>query len=172
MPEGATWLYGFIGEYPWAAAFNTEPESYRSRGGNEASLIERFNPVSSSIAAEWEYDASLSTNMHIPVPSRLLFGPRDLWWDGHDAFRRDDGTVALRAPAISLPGPSALIADHDDLLRRLKRIDKAFVWTLLGEKIIIGGFRSNRSARCTFSQVAMLKADGSIKFSKVTFFND
>jgi hypothetical protein len=26
MPEGATWLYGFAGEYPWATSFNTEPD--------------------------------------------------------------------------------------------------------------------------------------------------
>ncbi|MBZ5672399.1 MAG: hypothetical protein LAO04_22090 [Acidobacteriia bacterium] len=172
MREGASWLYGFAGEYPWGPAFNTEPEWYNERGGNDSDLPCSFIPVCSEVVAEWEYDASLPRNLHIPVPARVFFEPGDLWWNGQDGFLQEHGETAFRAAGVTEPGPSALIVNYDDLLQRLKRINKRLIWTLLGEKIILGGPHDTVSPRCTFSQVATLNEDGSIRSSELTFFED
>jgi hypothetical protein len=50
MPEGATWLYGFAGEYPWATPFNTEPEEWHGRGGYRYDLPVSFTPSWSWLA--------------------------------------------------------------------------------------------------------------------------
>jgi hypothetical protein len=50
MPGGATWLYGFAGEYPWATSFNTEPEEWHGRKGVGDDLCQDVTRVSSSCA--------------------------------------------------------------------------------------------------------------------------
>lgn len=172
MPEGASWSYGFAGEYPWGAAFTTEPEWYHGRGGNSSESSYDFIPACSEIAAEWQYDASLPRNIHIPVPARVFFDPGDLWWNGQDGFIQEQRGTVFCAPEVVEPGPPALIADRADLLERLNRINKRVIWTLLGEKLVIGGPHDKRSPRCTFSQAAILNGRGSIRFSKLKFFND
>jgi len=62
--------------------------------------------------------------------------------------------------------------NHDELLQRLRRINKRLIWTLLGEKLMIGGPDDRRSPRCKFSQVAMLNEDGSIRFSELAFSDE
>lgn len=172
MPEGATWLYGFAAEYPWGAAFNMEPESYHESGSDQSELPGGFTPVNVELAAEWQYDASLPENRYFSLPSRVFFQSGDLWWNGKDGFRRADGETVFRAPDVTEPGPSALIANPDELLLRLKRIHKQLIWTLLGEKLIIGGPHDQRFPRRTFSQVAMFNSNGSIKSSDLVFFDD
>lgn len=129
-------------------------------------------PVCSEVVAEWEYDASLPRFLYIPVPARVFFEPGDLWWNGQDGFLQEHRETVFRAPGVTEPGPSALIVNRDDLLQRLKRINKRLIWTLLGEKLIIGGPHDRRSPRRTFSQVAMLNEGGSIRFSELTVFDD
>ena len=45
MPQSATWLYGFAGEYPWGTAFNTEPETWHGRGSFREELPVPFSPT-------------------------------------------------------------------------------------------------------------------------------
>jgi len=99
MQEGASWPYGFTGEYPWGPAFNTEPEWYHGRGGNDSGLPCSFIPVCSELIAEWEYDASLPRNLHLPVPARMFFEPDDLWWNGQDGLLQGHGETVSARPA-------------------------------------------------------------------------
>lgn len=170
MPEGAQWLYGFAGEYPWGPAFNTEQESYHSRG-DSAGLPCEFIPVCSEVVAEWQYDASLSRYAYVHVPARVFFQPGDLWWNGKDGYVNTVGETVFRAPDITEAGPSALIANRKDLLNRVRAIKKRLIWTLLGEKWILGGPDNRQYPHCTFSQVAMLEEDGSIRYSDLAFFD-
>jgi hypothetical protein len=171
MPEGASWLHGFAGEYPWGTAFNVEPEWYHSRGSNSA-LPCNFTPICSEVVAEWEYDSSLPRYPRINVPARVLFEPGDLWWNGKDGFLDKTGRTLFRSPNVSEGGPSALIADRDEFRERLARLKKRIVWTMLGEKRILAVRHDKPSPSCTFSQVAIMELDGSLRSSKLTFFVD
>jgi hypothetical protein len=170
MPEGAEWLHGFVGEYPWGAAYNIDPESYHRRGGH-SDLPCDFMPACDQVVAEWEYDASLPQSIYIPVPARVLFEPGDLWWNGKDGFLNGNGQTVFRAPNVTEAGPPALFADSDDLLPRLARIKKRLIWTLLGEKWILRGRDDKPRPSCTFSQTAMLEEDGSLRCSALAFFD-
>jgi hypothetical protein len=172
MPDGATWLHGFVGEYPWAAPFNTEPEWYHGSGRGDSGLPCEFLPVYVDVVAEWEYDASLPEYMHIGIPARAFFERDDILWNGQDSFQGKNKEIVMRVPSVSEDGPSALIAAPGDLRDRLKRLNKRLVWTLLGEKLIIGSPHDTKSPRCTFSQVAMLGDDGAVRCSELTFFDD
>lgn len=122
IPEGAEWLYGFAGEYPWGSAFNTEPEEWHSRGGFGQKLPINFIPAWNTLVMEWEYDASLPRNFHMLVPARVFFSPNDLWWDGRDGYRLLSGRTVFRDPSITEVGPASLLADADDLPERLERL--------------------------------------------------
>ena len=172
MPEGATWLYGFAGEYPWATPFNTEPEEWHGLGGSEHKPPFECIPTWNEIAAEWEYDVSFPENRYFLVPARIFFEPGDLWWNGQDGYRLINGRTIFRDPSLTQEGPRSLIVDLDDLIIRLKKLGRYIIWTLLGEKIIIGGVHSEPTPRRTFSQIARLKEDGTIEFGEMVFFDD
>ncbi len=172
MPEGPSWCYGFAAEYPWGAPFNTEPDEWHGMGGHEHDFPCTFLPINNQVAVEWEYDASLSGSLHLNVPARFFFDSGDLWWDNRDGFRRLGGRTVFRDPSATELGPSALIADVSDLLSRLQQTSRRLIWTLLGEKWIIGGRRDCDMHRRTFSQVALANEDGSLEVSDLVFFDD
>lgn len=172
MPEGATWLYGFAGEYPWATLFNTEPEEWHGRGGFGANLPVAYQPSWNQLAVEWEYDASLPRNFHMLVPARAFFSPPDLWWNGQDGYRLIRGRTVFRDPSITEAGPTSLLVDANDLVERLNLLGLRLIWTLLGEKWILGGPHDRQTPRRTFSQIACLGEDGSLHVGERVFFDD
>lgn len=172
MPEGATWLHGFAGEYPWATPLNTEPEEWHGRGGHGRDLPVSYTPSWSRLAVEWEYDASLPRRFRMIVPAREFFAREDLWWDGRDGYRLVDGRTVFRDPSVTEGGPAALVADADDLFERLEKLGFGLIWILLGEKWILGGRFDKQGPRRTFSQIARLHADGSVEIGERAFFED
>jgi len=106
------------------------------------------------------------------VPARTFFSQGDLWWDCRDGYRIVDGRTVFRDPRITEDGPSSLIVDYDDLLRRLDSLKLSLIWTVLGEKWILGGRSDEPSPRRTFSQIARLKDDGSVEIGDRVSFDD
>jgi len=172
MPKSATWLYGFVGEYPWAIPFNTEPEEWYSRGGYGHELTVDYIPTWNEIAAEWKYDASFPGNRYLLVPSPIFFSSGDLWWNARDGYRLLNGRTIFRDPSLIKNGPRSLIADFGNLIARLDRLGLGLIWTLLGEKIILGGTHDTQRSRRTFSQTAYIREDGSLYIGERVFFDD
>ena len=172
MPDGATWLYGFAGEYPWGTPFNTEPEEYYGEGRFADNSPVIFVPCWNQLAVEWEYDASLPRNLHMFVPARTFFSPADLWWDGQNGYYLANGRSVFRDPSVTEEGPAALMADADELPNLLEKLEMCLIWTLLGEKRIIGDHRDRQTPIRTFSQIACLKEDGSLHVGERVFFDD
>ena len=170
MPEGLT-LGGFIAEYPWTTSFKTIPDEWYSRAADLAP--EFLLPAWNSLHGEWEYDASLE-NTSVFVPAHLFFDGDDLWWDREGGYWRKDGRTVFLDPSLCQSGPSALLADEKDLWTRLQEMDRCLIWTLLGAKWTLGGSmtRSERTPINSFSQVAYMGADGSLRESDLTFFDD
>lgn len=172
MPEGATWLYGFAGEYPWATPFNTEPEEWHSRGRMGSDFQITLQPSWNKLAIEWEYDASLPRNFHMLVPARSFFSLSELWWDGQDGYGLINGKTFFRDPSVTEAGPASLLVDADDLLERLHKLGLRLIWTLLGEKWILGGSHDKKTPIRTFSQIACLNEDGSLHVGERVFFDE
>ena len=172
MPEGASWLHGFAGEYPWATPFNTEPDEWFSTGGHKYSLPATFLPCWNELAVEWEYDPTMSQSFHMVVPARIFFSPGDLWWDGRDGYRLVGGKTIFRDPSVTESGPGSLLADTDKLQERLDKLGLRLIWTLLGEKWILGSRGDDPVPRRTFSQIAYLDEEGSLKAEEQVFFED
>jgi hypothetical protein len=69
-------------------------------------------------------------------------------------------------------GPASLVADAEDLQERLRVSGKCLIWTMLGEKQIIGGMTEERTPMCTFSQIASLDGKGVLRTGERRFFRD
>lgn len=171
MPEWATYLYGFAGEYPWGTPFNTEPEEWHSLGRRTV-LPYTYIPCCNQLAMEWQYDSSVPRNFYMFVPARKFFSPGDLWWDGKDGYRLSNRRTIFRDPSVTEVGPAALMVDAAELLNRLDKLGMCLMWTLLGEKWFLGDPHDKPTPRRTFSQIARLKEDGSLHIGERVFFDD
>lgn len=172
MPDGATWLYGFAGEYPWATPFNLEPDEWYRQGGSGKRLPASLLPSWNDLAAEWEYDASFPRTLHLTLPARAFFALRDLWWNGRDGYRLLGGKTVFRDPSVLESGPTALLADAEDLVERLDKLGLSLIWALLGEKQTLGVDFDGSTPGRTFSQIARLREDGSVDIGDRVFFDD
>ena len=171
MPNNAKWLYAFVGEYPWASACNVETDDWlgfdtKARGSNL-----EFVPVFNEVVCEWEYDGTLPSSIYFHVPARAFFNAGPLWWDSVDGFATPDGKTVFRDPSASEGGPATLLAEVDELLLRLEKLGYRLVWTLLGEKWVLGD-EARATPRVTYSQTAFLNKDGSIAVGDRVFFDD
>lgn len=173
MPDGPTWLHGFAGEYPWGTLFTNESDALQGIGGyDEVKLPIACEPCWNQLAAEWEYDASLPRNFHMFVPARQYFPVSDLTWNGRNGYRLAGGKTVFMDPSVTEDGPAALLADADELAGLLEKLKMCLIWTLLGEKCILGGVNDGETPRRTFSQIARLEEDGSLCIGERVFFDD
>ena len=107
------------------------------------------------------------------VPARPFYEEGDLWWDGAGGYQLPTGPTVLKDPSVAEGGPSALLADASELSARLEKLGLALIWTMLGEKWILGGSSgTDQRPQRTFSQIARLMPDGSIVTGDRVFFED
>ena len=168
MPAAAQWSHGFPSEYPWATPFTTEPDEWHRTGGTDVSVP--YEACWNRILAEWEYDASLTRSFSVVVPATRFFSCGDLWWDGRDGYGVSSGRTVFRDPSVTEGGPASLVADVEDLAKRLERMGRCLIWSILGQKMILGGPLDGSLPPRTFGQVAQIRADGSFIVSDKVFF--
>jgi len=171
MPGGAKWLHVFVGEYPWASSCNVETDDWLGFGTKVDCSALEFIPVYNKVVGEWEYDGALPSSIYFHVPARAFFEAGPLWWNSAGGFSAPDGKTVFWDPSASEGGPATLLADADELLMRLKKLGYRLVWTLLGEKYVLGE-KAHGTPPITYSQTACLNEDGSILVGDRVFFDD
>jgi hypothetical protein len=171
LPEGGKWLHAFAGEYPWATTYNTEPDWYLGANPKvrDSDLI--LIHASNQVVIEWEYDATLHSSVYLQVPTKKFFRDGDLWWNGTDGFATAKGKTVFFDPQFRFGRPVTLLADFDDLIVRLDKIGYRLVWTLLGEKWVLGDERRD-APRIIYSQLAWLTNPGEVKVGERHFFEN
>jgi hypothetical protein len=171
MPTGAKWIYAFVGEYPWASACNVQTDDWLGFGTQVDRSKLEFVPVYNEVVCEHQYDGTMPTSIYFRVPARAFFKTGSLWWNGIDGFSNPEGKTIFRDPSASEGGPTTLLADLDDLLPRLEKLGCRLVWTLLGEKYVLGD-TTNDTPRMTYSQIASLNKNGTVTIGDRVFFDD
>jgi len=164
MPEGAEFHEGYVGEYPWGILFTMYPDRWHSRGGGKKAPA-RLVPVCNSVSSSYEEDAYQNGGITVHVPARVFFhGEAPLRWDGLSGYRDEQGRLRFLDPSATEPGSPALLVDRSYLLDFLRRHELAVVWSVLGEKIFIGG-HADASPRLEFSRAHLLDQSGVLRSS-------
>jgi hypothetical protein len=90
----------------------------------------------------WEssgYDCSIKQTVRVPTLTRYIAEGMHLNWLGREGklFDRAGILVALD-PSVETKGPSALLVRREPLLKWLRENQSRLLWTLVGEKQIMG----------------------------------
>src|SRR5262249_28541943 len=111
----------------------------------------------------YDEDGFQQGSIVIHLPAREFFDGERLRWDGLSGYSTRDGGLRFLDPSLTEPGQSALLVDRGYLLGYLRRKELALVWTVLGEKLVIG--HGAEAPRLAFSRAHILAQDGHLRSS-------
>jgi len=148
MPEGQEFYRLHFGELYWASAYqyHKDPDmgylgwqTVASRHNDKIS--KRLLPLSETYIAEaGTFDCSIDEGYLINVPIKQLFDGIEMHWAGVEgSFLDKNNQLVAFDPSVQQSGPGALLVCRDAFLRFLKQNDYEIVWTILGERRVIGG---------------------------------
>ena len=159
MPEPIRVISGnmFLGEYAWAPAFEYFIEFFNSDDSIEGwSYADGKCPVpvlpaSFSYSAEGGgFDCSIDDSYRLSLPPENFVKRLGLKWTGNGAdFIDGQGKTVAFDPATYEEGTSALLMHEDALNRFLMENDLALCWTIVGEKMVIGGYDRHQDLKFT-----------------------
>jgi hypothetical protein len=165
MPESHESYDIFLGEFFWSPVFKILDSSYYSwqrsprhgEGKIPAEILvanDEYSQVSTG------FDCSIEENIFINLPCRFLLDGMNLNWRGIEG-NWYDGREQLIAfdPSVRWQGPGVLLLRRDALLEFLDRQKLTLFWTLLGEKMMIGGamFREDYKGHLEINGAYILK---------------
>jgi hypothetical protein len=141
MPEPASLNNVYLGEYPWAAAFQIFDNPYNSRRGWSVQTNKKDVPVPIIIAADqytWEgnnLDSSIEETISFQLPCKWLIDSMHLIWDNASKFLEPSGQLVAFDPSFNSEGPSCLLVRKDSLKKFCADKGYSVVWILYGEKL-------------------------------------
>ncbi len=139
MPESAD-FYGILGEYPWHPSIG---ELDPDRGMRDDVPVPVVVPAARYVAGSGGFDCSMDETVSGFVPSPYLVSALDLSWRGHSfEYEDEEGHLVTLDPTAEDAGPPVLLMDRNALVRLLDERQLAIVWTVLGEKRIMGSLFS------------------------------
>ena len=90
------------------------------------------------------YDCSIDDTIHIYLPSKSIVDGMGLSWHGVEGSYFDQNSKLIAFdPSVTSAGPGALLINKPAFLRFLRANGYEILWTVLGEKNIIGGMGSS-----------------------------
>lgn len=145
MPESSDVHDVFFGELFWSPAhkYHHAPShgfEEWTRGDNDRV------PHPIKVTSEqyyWEakgYDCSVEETILVHVPAVWLAEHMGLRWSGVEGrFSDNRGNLVAFDPSVETEGPGVLLISRDALLEFLDTAGYDIIWTILGEKNIVGG---------------------------------
>ena len=133
----------FLGEFFWAPAFHHhfDQSGYDWTRGYDNRLPKEVLPIASGYIQEYTtYDCSIDDTISIRLPTRWIARQMGLRWNGVEGHPFDQkGNLIAFDPSVKTPGPQALLMNRDAFLQFLNENGYDLLWTVVGEKNIIGG---------------------------------
>ena len=148
MPEPPEGYPLYVGEYGWSPAFrDLHPDYLEDRGwvkpqprdGEECPVA--IQPASfTSLSESRGFDCSVEEGYSLRLPHRDYIDHLGLRWSGNGVdFLDEKGELAAFDPTAHGDGPSALLLREELLKEYLKDKGLALCWTVIGEKLGVGG---------------------------------
>ncbi len=144
MPESHKIHCVFLGEFFWSTAFQYHSCHDQWTDGRDNRIPKQVLVSTNQYMQEDSgYDCSTDETINIYMPAKLIVDKMNLQWNGVDGcfFDGRDNLIAFD-PSIRTPGAGALLMNRDAFLKFLDENDYDVIWTLVGEKRIMGDQRS------------------------------
>lgn len=150
MPESREFYRIFLGEFFWSPSFeyynsfNCQDDGW-TRGRRDNLIPKEILVSTERYLQEYSgYDCSIDETLRIYLPAKWLVERMGLRWNGAEGHFFDDrGNLIAFDPSIRSPGPGALLINRGVFLKFLSDNDYDILWTIHGEKNIIGGMISH-----------------------------
>lgn len=152
MPESTNRYQMFSREFYWSAANETFSDPYYSGecwseiyDNTTHQLVGKVAVTAVDYLWEEEYDASKESTISFYKPTEILFNFLDLQYSKIEGqLLNKDGQLICFDPCATQPTHSCLIVRKNELVQKLEENNLNIFWTVLGEKLIIGGDHRNR----------------------------
>jgi chromosomal replication initiation ATPase DnaA len=149
MPESHEFYNVYLGEYPWSPAFLYHNIPYYHHDGWVDGSRDRKIPArilvtdDQYLSSGSSIDCSTSRAISVKLPAKFLVDEMELAQNYVDGrfFDKDGNLVAFYPPVFDEKAPSCVLIRKDKLVNFFQVKKYNLVWTLLGEKNIIGGGR-------------------------------
>jgi len=148
MPEGRDFYGLYFGELYWSPVYKYHDDPYMGSFGWQT-VSNRQNrqiprpilPLSEIYHVErGTFDCSIDETYSIKVPVKQLIDGMGLHWNGIEGcFFDEAGQLIALDPYVWEPSPGVLLIRRDAFLEFLEEHGYAVMWTLLGERRLIGG---------------------------------
>lgn len=142
MPRVPEVYHMFLGEHGWSAA----DRYFRSERYGDSSWVQpredcpaKVHVLTLEYAKETGSDCSIDEGYRLQLPACELLDGMGLHWNAQRAEYYDSaGRLVAFDPAAQSDGPTAFLIQKDPLEAFLKREDLTVVWTVIGEKRVLG----------------------------------
>lgn len=141
MPEAHEFYQPYLGEYPWAPAFLCHHIGWTDDAWPKQTpskvLVTNDLYVSEGVSK----DCSVYEGFGVRLPAKLIVEEMRLTQNHIDGrfFDKNENLVVFNPSAFDDDAPKAVFIRKDILGEFMKRKNYALVWTLLGEKNMVGG---------------------------------
>lgn len=147
MPESDKFYHVYLGEYPWAPAFLYHNITYNHNDGWTDGSSDKKIPAKilvtddQYLSSDSLIDCSTSKAISVKLPAKFLVDEMKLTQNYVDGrfFNKNNELVAFYPPVFDEKAPSCVLIKKDKLVNFFRVKKYNMVWTLLGEKNIIGG---------------------------------
>jgi hypothetical protein len=142
MPESHPFINIFLREFPWAQSY------LASYGGERWTVETRSNErmpakvlvTDEEYLQERGFDCSIESPICIKLPARWLHDGMQLCPTEVDgAYSDGRGLKVAFDPSVQEAGPGVLLVDKQTFIEFLSSKGYEVFWTVLGEKLVIGG---------------------------------
>ena len=148
MPESHEVIGVFLGEFFWAPAFQYQNTPYYNHDGwtrgRDKAIPKPVLVTTDRYMLEGNvYDCSVDDAIHIYLPAKWIVDRMELSWNGIEgSFFDQDSKLIAFDPSVRAPGPGALLIKKEAFLKFLNANGYEILWTVLGEKNILGSASS------------------------------
>ena len=147
MPESRNRYELFSREYYWSPACETfRQQDYREYSWSDihdqetGKFIGKVAVTAVDYLWEEQFDASKESTISFFKPTEILFNLLDLQYSKVEGqLINKDGHMICFDPCAKYPTHSCLVVRKNDLMEKLEVNNLNIFWTVLGEKLIIGG---------------------------------
>jgi nucleoside phosphorylase len=169
MPESVGMYEVFVGEFPWAdaCALYNDQENVWGRWGDRLPVplvVTTTNYIRESSSQDCSIDETISALM----PAAWLIQKMNLRWSGGNfKFVNASNKIIAFDPSTEQTGPQALLISKKEMEQFLTENKLMLIWTVLGERELVGGQTQEWRGRLEISGVYSLQTssviDGSLK---------